>query len=267
MDAKGQIAPMIIATEKFLASRDDTPSVGLLFVVGEETGGDGMAAFAEYASNATFRAGIFSEPTEGKLATGHKGSLGLTLNVTGRSAHSAYPQLGLSAIHYLSRAIVLMNTLEPALPRSDLLGPSTLNIGTIRGGLASNVVAPNATAGVSIRIARSENGSVEAVRDMIAGVISPLISEFVAQGGTFDATFSEAFYPAQILDTGIPGLEEAPVFYGTDIPKLPNVEQRYLFGAGTIEVAHTPNEQLSQEELVKGAEAYGLILRHLFPES
>jgi acetylornithine deacetylase len=112
-----------------------------------------------------------------------------------------------------------------------------------------------------------ENGSVEAVRDMIAGVISPLISEFVAQGGTFDATFSEAFYPAQILDTGIPGLEEAPVFYGTDIPKLPNVEQRYLFGAGTIEVAHTPNEQLSQEELVKGAEAYGLILRHLFPES
>ncbi|KAL1656385.1 hypothetical protein SLS61_000848 [Didymella pomorum] len=265
VDAKGQIAPMIIATEKFFASRDDNPSVGLLFVVGEETGGDGMTAFAEYASNATFRAGIFGEPTEGKLATGHKGSLGLTLNVTGRSAHSAYPQLGLSAIHYLSQAIVLMNTLEPALPRSDLLGPSTLNIGTIRGGLASNVVAPNATAGVSIRIARSENGSVEAVRDMISGVISPVISEFVAQGGTFDATFSEAFYPAQILDTGIPGLEEAPVFYGTDIPKLPNVEQRYLFGAGTIEVAHTPNEQLSQEELVKGAEAYGLILRHLFP--
>lgn len=267
VDAKGQIAPMIIATEKFLAARDDDPSVGLLFVVGEETGGDGMQAFAEYASNATFRAGIFGEPTEGKLATGHKGVLGLTLNVTGRSAHSAYPQLGLSAINYLSQAIVLMNTLEPALPRSDLLGPSTLNVGTIRGGLANNVVAPNATAGVSIRIARSENGSVEAVRDMIAGVISPIIQETVARGGMFDATFSDAFYPAQILDTGVPGLEEAPVFYGTDIPLLPNVEQRYLFGAGTIEVAHTPDEQLTQEELVQGAEAYGLILRHLFPEN
>jgi acetylornithine deacetylase len=257
---------MIIATEKFLASRDETPSVGLLFVVGEETGGDGMRAFAEYASNAIFRAGIFGEPTEGKLATGHKGTLGLTLNVTGRSAHSAYPQLGLSAINYLAKAIVLMNTLEPALPRSDLLGPSTLNIGAIRGGLANNVVAPNATAGISIRIARSENGSVEAIRDMIAGVISPVISEFVAQGGAFDASFSEAFYPAQILDTGVPGLQEAPVFYGTDIPLLPNVEQKYLFGAGTIEVAHTPEEQLAREELVQGAEAYGLILRHLFPQ-
>lgn len=267
MDAKGQIAPMIIATEKFLASRDDSPSVGLLFVVGEEVSGDGMSAFAEYASNTAFRAGIFGEPTEGKLATGHKGVLGLRLNVTGRSAHSAYPQLGLSAIHYLSRAIVLMTTLEPALPYSNVLGPSTLNIGTIQGGLASNVIAPNATASISIRIARSENGSVEAVRDMISGVISPLISEFTAQNGTFAATFSESYYPAQILDTGIPGLEEAPVYYGTDIPLLQNVEQRYLFGAGTIQVAHTPDEQVSQEDLVKGAEAYVSILEHLFSEN
>ncbi|KZM21958.1 Acetylornithine deacetylase [Ascochyta rabiei] len=267
VDAKGPIATMIIATEKFLASRDDSPSLGLLFVVGEETGGDGMRAFAEYASNTTFRAGIFGEPTEGKLATGHKGTLGLTLDVVGRSAHSAYPQLGLSAINYLSKAIVAMNSLEPALPRSELLGPSTLNVGIVRGGLANNVIAPNATAGVSIRIARSENGSVEIVRDMIAGMIQPIIQEVEERNGTFNATFSTAFYPAQILDTSVPGLEEAPVFYGTDIPLLPQVGQRYLYGTGTIEVAHTPNEQLAQDELVQGAQAYGLILKHLFPES
>lgn len=258
---------MIIATEKFLASREDTPSIGLLFVVGEETGGDGMRAFAEYASNTTFRAGIFGEPTEGKLASGHKGVLVLTLSVVGRSAHSAYPQLGLSAINYLSEAIVAINSLEPAFPRSDLLGPSTLNVGTVQGGLANNVIAPNATAGVSIRIARSENGSVEVVRDMIAGMIAPIIQEVQERNGTFNATFSSSNYPAQILDTDVEGLEVAPVFYGTDIPSLPQVEQRYLFGSGSIQVAHTPNEQLTQEELVQGAEAYGLILRHLFPES
>lgn len=257
---------MLIATEKFLASRSSTPSVGLLFVVGEETGGDGMRAFAEYAANTTFRAGIFGEPTEGKLATGHKGTLGLTLAVEGRSAHSAYPQLGLSAINYLSEAIVAINSLEPALPRSELLGPSTLNVGRVSGGLANNVVAPNATAGVSIRIARSEEGSVGVVRDMIAGMLAPIIQEVEERNGTFNATFSSAFYPAQILSTGVPGLEEAPVFYGTDIPLLPQVEQRYLYGEGTIEVAHTPNEQLTRDELVRGAEAYGLILRHLFPE-
>lgn len=258
---------MIIATEKFLASRDDTPSLGLLFVVGEETGGDGMRAFAEYASNTTFRAGIFGEPTEGKLASGHKGSVGLTLNVVGRSAHSAYPHLGLSAIHYLSEAIVALNSLEPALPRGDLLGPSTLNTGTIRGGLASNVVAPNATAGVSIRIARSQNGSVEVVRDMILGMISPIIREVEERNGTFNATFGGKGYPAQILDTDVEGLDVAPVFYGTDIPLLPQVEKRYLFGSGSIQVAHTPNEMLTRDELVEGAVAYGLILRHLFPES
>jgi acetylornithine deacetylase len=159
-----------------------------------------------------------------------------------------------------------MNSLEPALPRSDLLGPSTLNVGVVRGGLANNVIAPNATAGVSVRIARSENGSVEVVRDMIAGMIAPIIQEVEARNGTFNATFSTAFYPAQILDTDVPGLEKAPVFFGTDIPLLPQVGQRYLYGAGTIEVAHTPDEQLTQEELIQGAEAYGMILRHLFPD-
>jgi acetylornithine deacetylase len=267
VDAKGPVATMIIAAEKFLASREDTPSLGLLFVVGEETRGDGMRAFAEYASNTTFRAGIFGEPTEGKLATGHKGVLGLTLNVVGRSAHSAYPQLGLSAINYISEAIVALNSLEPALPRGDLLGPSTLNVGVVNGGLASNVIAPNATAALSIRIARSENGSVEVVRDMIAGMIQPIIQEVEERNGTFNATFGTTFYPAQILDVGVPGLEEAPVFYGTDIPLLPQVEKRYLYGTGTIEVAHTTNEQLSQDELVQGADAYVLILKHLFPES
>jgi acetylornithine deacetylase len=61
-------------------------------------------------------------------------------------------------------------------------------------------------------------------------------------------------------------LEVAPVFYGTDIPSLPQVEKRYLFGTGTIEVAHTPDEMLSQDELVQAAEAYGMILESLFSE-
>ncbi|KAF2633857.1 hypothetical protein BU25DRAFT_486860 [Macroventuria anomochaeta] len=90
--------------------------------------------------------------------------------------------------------------------------------------------------------------------------------EVEERNGTLNATFSTAFYPAQILDTRVPKLEEALVFFGTNIPLLPQGGQRYLYGAGTIEVTHTLNEQLTQEELLQGAEAYGLILRHLFPE-
>jgi acetylornithine deacetylase len=264
VDAKGPVATMIIASHKFLESRTDTPALGMLFVVGEEIGGTGMKAFASYARNTTFRAGIFGEPTEGKLASGHKGSLGLTLDVKGKSAHSAYPWLGISAINYLAEAIVALNMLEPALPRSGLLGATTLNTGLIRGGVAGNVVPESANASVSIRISRSEPDAVTDVRNMIEGMLSPIIARAKEANGTFNLIFATTGYPAPILDTDVPGLEVAPVFYGTDIPSLPQVRKRYLFGTGTIEVAHTPNEGLSQDELVEAAVAYGMILESLF---
>lgn len=223
-----------------------------------------MKAFASHARNVTFRAAIFGEPTEGKLASGHKGSLGLTLSVRGKSAHSAYPWLGVSAINYLAEAIVALNMLEPALPRSELLGPSTLNTGLIRGGVAGNVVPEAANASVTIRIARSEEDASSTVRAMILGMLSPIIQRAQEKNATFDATFSNATYPAQILDTDVEGLEIAPVFYGTDIPSLPQVEKRYLYGTGTIEVAHTAHEGLKQDELVQAAEAYQIILESLF---
>ena len=264
VDAKGPLATMIIASHKFFESRSDTPRLGMLFVVGEEIGGTGMKAFASHAKNTTFRAAIFGEPTEGKLASGHKGSLGLTLDVQGKSAHSAYPWLGVSAINYLAEAIVALNMLEPALPRSELLGATTLNTGLIRGGVAGNVVAAAANASVSIRIARSEDDAVSVVRDMIEGFLSPIVARAEEANATFNLIFSNSTYPAPILDTDVEGLEVAPVFYGTDIPSLEQVEKYYLFGTGTIEVAHTPNEGLSQDELVEAAEAYGLILESLF---
>ncbi|RYN68797.1 hypothetical protein AA0118_g978 [Alternaria tenuissima] len=266
VDAKGPVATMIVASHKFFQSRTDTPSLGMLFVVSEETGGAGMKAFAQYASNITFRAGIFGEPTEGKLASGHKGSLRVDLDVLGKSSHSAYPWLGVSAINYLTEAIVALNMLEPALPRSELLGATTLNAGVIAGGVAGNVVPEHANASIVVRIARSEDDAVDVVQDMMAGMLSPIVARAKAANATFDVRFSNTTYPAPILDTDVEGLEVAPVFYGTDIPSLPQVEKRYLFGTGTIEVAHTPDEMLSQDELVQAAEAYGMILESLFSE-
>ena len=225
-----------------------------------------MKAFASHAKNVTFRAGIFGEPTEGKLASGHKGSLGLRLDVVGKSAHSAYPWLGISAINYLAEAIVALNMLEPALPKSELLGATTLNTGLIQGGIAGNVVPESANASVSIRISRSEDDAVSIVRDTISGMLSPIVTRAEEANATFNVVFNNSTYSAIILDTDVEGLEVAPVFYGTDIPSLPQVEKKYLYGTGTIEVAHTPNEGLSQDELVQAVEAYGLILQSLFAE-
>jgi acetylornithine deacetylase len=264
VDAKGPIAAMIVASHKFFESRSDTPSLGMLFVTSEEIGGTGMKAFAQYAKNTTFRAGIFGEPTEGKLASGHKGSQRLNIAVKGKASHSAYPWLGVSAINYLAEAIVAMNALEPALPESELLGPTTLNTGVIHGGVAGNVVPENANASVVIRISRSEDDAVADVQHMVNGMLSPIKQRAEEANATFKVTWSNASYPAPILDTDIEGLEIAPVFFGTDIPSLPQVKKKYLFGTGTIEVAHTDNEGLSQDQLVEAAEAYGLILQSLF---
>lgn len=266
VDAKGPVATMIIASHKFLQSRNETTSLGMLFVVSEENSGAGMKAFAKYASNTTFRAGIFGEPTEGKLASGHKGSFGITLKAIGRASHSAYPWLGVSAINYVIDAISALRALEPALPKSELLGASTINTGLIAGGVASNVVPPNANASILVRVARSEDDSVDVIKDMVSGLFSPLVNSAKEVNATFEYTYSTLSTKAQILDTDIEGLEVAPVFYGTDIPNLPQVEKRYLYGTGTIEVAHTPDEMLSQEELVQAAEAYGTILRSIFAE-
>jgi acetylornithine deacetylase len=220
----------------------------------------------QYASNTTFRAGIFGEPTEGKLANGHKGYLRMDLDVLGKSSHSAYPWLGVSAINYLTEAIFTLNMLEPALPRSELLGATTLNAGVIAGGVAGNVVPDHGNTSIVVRIARSEDDAVDVVQDMMAGMLSPIAARAKAANATFNVRFSNTTYPALILDTDVEGLEVAPVFFGTDIPNLPQVEKKYLFGTGTIEVAHTPDEMLSQDELVQAAEAYGMILESLFSE-
>jgi acetylornithine deacetylase len=234
----------------------------MLFVVGEEQGGDGMKAFAKYAQNTTFKAGIFGEPTEGNLATGHKGSYRFTLKAEGKAAHSAYPWLGISSINWLVEAIAAVNQAEALLPWSELLGNSTLNVGQIAGGEASNIVPANANATASIRIA---NGKPEEIKEILEKALWPVVGRAQQAGANLTMEFAETSYGAQELDTDVPGLETAPMQYGTDIPSLPQVEKRYLFGTGTIHVAHTPLEELTQDELVEMAESYGMILEHLFP--
>ncbi|KAF2109285.1 hypothetical protein BDV96DRAFT_502972 [Lophiotrema nucula] len=267
VDAKGAVAPQIVAAHKFLQARTDTPSLGLLFVVGEETGGDGMKAFAKYAENVTFSAAIFGEPTESKLATGHKGSLGLTLNITGKAAHSAYEWLGVNAIDFLAEGITALNAVESVLPTSELLGNSTINVGRVSGGVASNVVPANANASVSIRVAQNITSAPDDISALIEEALAPLVRRAEHAGAIFNVTFAAGARPAIVLDTDIPGFEIGPVFYGTDIPSLPQVKKKYLYGPASIKVAHGPDEELTQDELVLAAEAYGTILAHIFPPS
>lgn len=163
-DDKGPLATQIIAVEELRAEGAVTDGdVSLLFVVGEEKGGAGMLAVNNM--NLSWEAGIFGEPTESKLATGHKGHYVFELFATGVAAHSGYPEKGDSAIGALVSALHELQSLN--LPASEVLGPSTFHCGKINGGVAYNVFAAEAYALCSIRVAADLPG----IEKMVAEVV------------------------------------------------------------------------------------------------
>ena len=138
-DAKGIIAAQVVAAE---ALRAEGYSVGLLFVSGEERDSAGAKVANDSPRGSRFL--INGEPTDNRLALASKGALRAVLRASGKMAHSAYPELGESAIHKLVEA--LANMLKIELPVTEDVGPSTMNIGQIHGGHAPNVIADTAEA-------------------------------------------------------------------------------------------------------------------------
>jgi acetylornithine deacetylase len=138
-DAKGIIAAQIAAAERL---RKDGVYVGLLFLVGEERDSLGAKVANQQPNSCKFL--INGEPTENRIATASKGALRVELTATGRMAHSAYPELGESAIDKLIEALHRLRAMN--LPSDPDVGPCTLNIGTINGGRAPNVIPDKAQA-------------------------------------------------------------------------------------------------------------------------
>lgn len=158
-DAKGSVAAQIVAFQKLHnAQKISEGDVALLFVVGEERDGHGMKA----ANNLglTWESVVFGEPTELKLATGHKGGLAFTVSAKGKAGHSGYPELGRSAIDILVHGLSVLRQLE--LPISERFGNTTLNVGQIEGGVAPNVIAQKASAAVLVRVASEDLDEIKA---------------------------------------------------------------------------------------------------------
>ncbi|KAH9829280.1 Peptidase dimerization domain [Teratosphaeria destructans] len=265
VDDKGSVAAQIIAVNNLLsAGTVDPDDVALLYVVGEETGGDGMRAANDL--NLTPQSIIFGEPTEGKLVTGHKGNLGGTIRVKGRAAHSGYPWLGRSANEMLVQALFALMELGKSLPESDKYGVTTINIGKIEGGVAANVVAEDASASLAIRIAE---GTPDFIRGKITQAIHDAVAEFLEgeekPEDVVAIEWSARGYAPIDIDHDVPGFDTITVNYGTDIPNLKRTvegQKRYLYGPGTILVAHSDHEMLTEEQLFDAVKGYEKILLH-----
>ncbi|KAI5810158.1 hypothetical protein DFH27DRAFT_178066 [Peziza echinospora] len=250
-DAKASVAAQITAVEELRAAKDSILSpeggdVGLLFVVGEEVTGDGMKLASEI--NPGWKTVIFGEPTELKLAVGHKGIAEFTVRAEGRAAHSGYPQLGINANSNLIKALYELDRVE--LPSSKLLGNSTVNIGQINGGVAANVIPAAARAVASVRVAGDLEETVRRINEAVGGV----------EGVTIE-WFPTPHYGPVELDWDVEGFETIICSYGTDVPNLPGDHKRYLYGPGSILVAHGDNEHVLKSDLFTAVAGYKKLIQ------
>lgn len=240
-DAKGIAAAMLVAADRLVGAGEKR--VELLFVVGEEKGSDGARAANNLGTKSRFL--INGEPTESKLASGAKGSLRATIRIRGREAHSAYPHLGQSAIEPMLELLPTLRRLP--LPSDPVLGDTTVNIGTIKGGTEANVIPAHAEAEIMFRL----------VSDV--GPIKKMILDWAK--GRADVEFG-SHIPAQRFAT-VPGFDTEPVAYTSDIPLLSNWGEPFLFGPGSIHVAHTPDEFIDVDELRASVDGYERLAKTL----
>ncbi len=241
-DTKGIIAAMVVAAGQLLASGQR--NFGLLFVVGEERNSAGAHVAARTPRGSKFI--INGEPTENKLALGSKGALRYEIAASGRMAHSAYPELGESAIEKLLNAVERIRSID--LPVDEVLGRSTLNIGTIRGGRAPNVIADQAHAELFIRVV----GDVTVLRKQVEAAAFP------------DVAANEVLFIPAVHLGSLDGFDTTIVAYTTDIPAFGNAWGRpYLIGPGTIHVAHTAEERIPKSQLLDAVTLYMQLVKEL----
>src|SRR5258708_5807166 len=164
-DAKGIIAAQIFAAERLRA--DGLREIGLLFTVDEELASAGARAVNNHARASECRFLINGEPTDNRLAIGTKGSTRLMITTEGRSAHSAYPEAGESAVEKLLD--VLQSIRDCVWPDDSFFGETTCNIGVIAGGTRPNVIPDHARAELQIRLGTDTDQVKELVTDAVAG--------------------------------------------------------------------------------------------------
>lgn len=239
----------------------------LLFTYDEEVGTLGARRFADSFAHPERlpRSVVIGEPTELRVVRAHKGMVRLRLVFTGRAAHSGYPHLGQSAIEPAARAIVALAELRRVMegerpPHAEAFPAvpfAALNVGIISGGSAANVIPDRCEIQIGIRLLPEM--TAEAMAERVRGSVHDVLD-----GESFALEpLSES--PAMLLDPGaaihrglceITGQREShSVMFATDAGWLHRAGfECVLFGPGSIEVAHRPNEFLPIAEFRRAGE-------------
>ena len=240
-DAKGSLAAMMRCAEEL--KEEGTAGVGFLFVVGEETDGAGARKANELGVAPEFT--VVGEPTENKLGFGHKGLLIARLRAAGRTAHSGYPHLGESAIEMLLETLAKLRSLD--FGDDPAWGKTLVNIGTIEGGVAHNVIPDSASAVVSLRVGANWPRVVETLKALAGGGVTVEVLSCIEPQALFT----------------LPGYEQTVLPYGTDIPHLARFGKKLLLGPGSGETAHTADDRVEKRQLGEAVVIYKALAREL----
>ncbi len=233
-DAKGIMAAMITAARELAAEKFRT--IGLLFVVGEET--DSIGAKKAPAISPSPEYLIVGEPTDNVLGSAHKGTLTLRIKIYGRAAHSSFPERGVSAVDGLLDTLAALRRID--FEGDPVLGKTTLNIGLISAGTAPNIIAGEAETTLSLRIVRPPKQILEIIKSAIGP--EPTVEVISSSSPQFLFT--------------IPGYETVVLPFSTDIPYLEGYGKPLLIGPGSVHDAHTDNEKILKAELIKAVRIY-----------
>ena len=245
-DAKGIIASQIFAAEEL--RKQGISDIGLLFTVDEEQGSTGARAANKHPIAAKCEFMINGEPTDNDLAIGSKGSLRFSIKTKGKAAHSAYPEMGESAIEKLLDILTDVRGIK--FPNDEFFGETTNNIGLIGGGLKTNVIAPNAEAGLHIRLTTGDKPILEMLKKTI--------------DGRGEIEVMSVALPVKML--AVEGFRQKVVRFTTDIPHLSNWGTPLLLGAGSILVAHTKGEFVLKRDLEEAVGLYVNLVKKLLAD-
>jgi acetylornithine deacetylase len=240
-DAKGIAVAQIAAAERLRAEGERR--VGLLFVVGEERGSDGAKLANTLQPRSRFL--INGEPTGNRLGRATRGVYRVRVRASGRAAHSSQPELGESAIEKLIDALVALR--HVSWPDDGELGATSYTVGLIKGGVAPNVIPPQAEAEVMFRTVGDERLIRQRLEDAIGARV---------------ALEDVLVVPPVKLRT-LPGIDTEVFSFTTDIPFLDAWGDPLLVGPGSVALAHTADEYVEIRELERAVDIYANLAREL----
>jgi succinyl-diaminopimelate desuccinylase len=265
-DMKAGVAGILVAACKLSKKLHGTPGIVLVLTAGEETGCIGSKHLAHAQRLGKAGAVVVGEPTSNYPLVGHKGSLKFHATFRGVSAHGSMPELGVNAVYKAANAVSRLEFFDFQAAEHPVMGPPTLNVGTIEGGSGVNLVPDRARIGIDIRTVPGVDHAklIQRLKALLgADTEVDVFSDLPPVWTEPDVEWVQRVYEIAKPYIGeAPRAKTAP--YMTDAANLLTAYRgapAVVLGPGEAAQAHQTDEHASMERIRQSVEIYEKIIR------